>query len=474
MIRAQANPLPQASSAPLLAVLAVGAATLLALFLALVWPPQVVLAALFLVMSVTTALGAAWFRWGTVVTLPALFFLVGAGHAMFGFLSAQASSETIWMETFADRAYEVALLVVAVGLLAAAAGYAVGLFTTLTRWERGVATLEVSEKRLLWGTRLIVLAGIALMTFFAMQLGYAPLLSDAPSAARYLTQALSAEARTYEWFLNRAMDFLSCGLPLLLFPQLRERGWGDRLLAVAGGFAFLIPLRRANPLSVVFLLMMFGLLRHRRRWLPYLSVAPGLVLVYVLTQVVFLQFLGFETDATSYVVAAGSGLPEVRDLGWMIALLDGKWLNGQTLLQPFVPLPSFLSEFSQNASMRAITTRLIGLDAEGTTGGLRVTLAGEGYLNFGYAGTVAVMSLFGFLLGRLDQAMQIVRRAPRVAPVYLISLVFIWLCFWLYLAGSPAAATVKAGILIVAALLLCAQPRFGDEPAPAGRGEAIG
>ena len=150
--------------------------------------------------------------------------------------------------------------------------------------------------------------------------------------------------------------------------------------------------------------------------------------------------------------AVGSALPEVRDLGWVMSLSDEKW-GGVTFVQALLPVPSFVSDFSQTYSLRQVTTRIIGMDQDGQTGGLRLTLAGESYFNFGYTGVVIVCALFGAACAALDVATDLLRKGKGMAGLYISSLLFGWLCFWLYLGGTQAAATIKIGLVVTIGML---------------------
>jgi len=169
-----------------------------------------------------------------------------------------------------------------------------------------------------------------------------------------------------------------------------------------------------------------------------------------------------ESDYHEVLTAAGSALPEVRDLGWMMSINDEKWY-GMTFLQAVLPIPSFVSEFSHEHSLRQITTRAIGLDVEGQTGGLRLTLAGESYFNFGYFGVAVVGFLFGLACAVLDAAVAQLKNTDGIAGIYLSALLFSWLCFWLYLAGTQAAATIKIGLILMIFVLFFSRQRSAPQ-----------
>jgi len=159
----------------------------------------------------------------------------------------------------------------------------------------------------------------------------------------------------------------------------------------------------------------------------------------------------FESDTTpkQVLTVASTALPEVRDLGWTISLLDGETLNGVTFAQALIPLPSISSDWSSSHSLRAISTKLIGLDESGQTGGLRLTIFGEGYINFGYFGAIGAGFLWGLAVGWCEKLLQATGKHGTDFANYAAVMCFVWICFLVYLAGTQAAATVKVGGLLV-------------------------
>src|SRR3974377_971472 len=130
-----------------------------------------------------------------------------------------------------------------------------------------------------------------------------------------------------------------------------------------------------------------------------------------------------------------------------------------TFVEAVLPVPSITSDFSRRYSLRQISTRAIGLDEEGQTGGLRLTLAGESYFNFGYAGVAVIGCLFGVACAYLDVAINKLRTTAGIAGVYVSTLLFIWMCFGLYRAGTQASATIKIGLLLTGSLMFLSRQR---------------
>src|SRR5207249_4239306 len=122
----------------------------------------------------------------------------------------------------------------------------------------------------------------------------------------------------------------------------------------------------------------------------------------------------------------GSALPEIRDLGWMFQLTHGDRWWGSTFVQPVLPLPSFAVPWVEEHSLRTVTTKLIGLDRE-STGGLRLTLAGESFLNFGTLGVLAICFCWGLAVRWLNSGIRSLSTSR--LHTYLLSLALSWIAF---------------------------------------------
>ncbi len=388
-----------------------------------------------------------------------MFFVVAACHAAIGYLIAGPTSRLIWIGTSAAEDYAHAFVVISAGLFSATVAYAIVATRRQPRFIGFCRKWQFNDARLLAFARILVVPGIAAIVFVYARIGLVPLLADSPGRARYINYQVSDDFLVYEWIVSRALDLLTFSLPLIIGSAVWNRKWLDRLLALAGAAAFLVPLRRANMLSVVIVLVLMHWLKTGRTQLKHVAIVLVLAAVYAASQLVFINLwlADFESD-TAFAVA-GSALPEVRDLGWTIDLMDGDRLNGTTFLQALVPLPSLVSDFSQTHSLRAVTSRLIGLDAERRTGGLRLTLAGEAYLNFGYFGPVLVGALFGMVCAYLEAVIDELKKRRTTWANYTAAVLFVWICFWVYLGGTQAAATIKIGsVLLIGALFLARMP----------------
>ncbi len=406
---------------------------------------------------------------GTAAALLQIFLVAAICHAVVGYLIAGPTSRLIWIGTQAANAYAQAFVIISAGIVATAVGYALAAGRQKHALCAVCRRLQFDERRVVTVARLLIIPGVAIIALVYLRIGLIPLLASSPGRARYFNYQLSDDYLLYEWLVSRGLDLLTFSLPIVIASALWNRKWLDGLLALAGAAAFLVPLRRANVMSVVIVLVLMHWLKAGKTQLKYAAMLLVLVAAYAASQLVLINIVGLaDFDAETGFAVAGSALSEVRDLGWTIDLLDGERLNGATFVQALVPLPSLMSEFSQRHSLRAVTSQLIGLDAERRTGGLRLTLAGEAYLNFGYFGPVAVCLLLGVGCAYLQAAIRELARHQTMWAYYVSGVVFVWVCFWLYLGGTQAAATIKVGTALLFVTL------YGSR-VPRGRAaEAVG
>jgi hypothetical protein len=388
---------------------------------------------------------------GTTRTLCALFFTLGAMHILFGFLMAGLTTEHTSILSNADVFFSQSMLINSVGLFAGALGY-----TCILGWRRselipGIPVLVDKQiARRLFG--LLLILGSAGMFFAYWKLGFFDYITEPAKwpFMRYITSDVFGGTAADEWIVNRAMDLITVSLPFILFCSVKRRNVTGILLSILGYLALLLPLRRANLLAVTLTFLILLAIERQDVYRVTRKVLAYAAILYVVSQCIFL-FGIFESDATpkQVLTVASTALPEVRDLGWTISLLDGETLNGVTFAQALIPLPSISSDWSSSHSLRAISTKLIGLDETGQTGGLRLTIFGEGYINFGYLGAIGAGFLWGLAVGWCEKLLQATGKHRTDFANYAAVMCFVWICFLVYLAGTQAAATLKAGGLLV-------------------------
>lgn len=390
-------------------------------------------------------------RLGTNQTLCVLFFMLAVGHIFFGYLLAGLTTEHISIRSNAQIFYAQAMLINSIGIFAGALGYLWNLSGRIASAIPGIPALvdkNIAEKLF----RLLLILGSALMFYAYWKLGFLNYLSD-PSKwpfMRYITGDILGGSASDEWIVNRAMDLLAVSLPFLLIRMAKRPKPLGILLAVVGYVALLLPLRRASLLAVPMTFLIFLGIERQNAYRLTRKVIVSVALLYVLSQCIFrLGAFGDYIAPLDVLSVSSTALPEVRDLGWTLSLLNGESLHGVTFAQALIPLPSIASDWSSSHSLRAISTKLIGLDQTGETGGLRLTILGEGYINFGYFGAIGAGFLWGLAAGWCERLLQGIGKHTPVFVKYVAVLCFVWVCFLIYLAGTQAAASVKVGALLI-------------------------
>ena len=392
-----------------------------------------------------------------------VFFWLAAAHAILGYWAAGPSDSRIWIGSNGEEMFRGALFVISATLLIAAFTYDIGLHFPPTKIQQFCLRLEVSRPRLILMGRLFLLFGGVLAVYVSLAVGFMPLLASDPGLGRYFGSDLTERYQEFEWLMNLGLDMLTCSVPLILFHAWDHRSKTDWLLGLAGVCVVLISLRRASLASgAVVVLLLFGFVKGRflRRYLAY-ALLP--VAAYFGSQLVFMNAIGVGADNQGVISASLSGLPEVRDLGWTMSLSGEKRLYGSTYAT-LIPLLGRVTEFKKHNSLTDVTSRLIGLEGMGATGGLRITAGGEGFLNFGILGCLMVGLIFGGLCAFLSHLNEVLLRKRDLASSYLAALFFVWVCFWFYLAGTEATGAIKNGLLFAFLMFYVARVKHMKQP----------
>lgn len=411
---------------------------LLAILLAVVLPQT-----MFWMACVLAIASLQWSR-----SLVSAFFLLAAIHCVLGYGMAFKGEDSIyWLATGQQVWFAKAALAIALGLFSMATAYRFSKHSQST-WLNGLSVDEDHMRNL---TRAAVV--IAALAMFYMYAGF----SVIDLALQNLTEVgklryLGSESAVDAYMVIRVSDVLVCTLPLLWLMRQKKI---DYLIYLIGFIALLLPLRRASIFAVLLLpvLVRFQSINFRKLAVLFLV----LLAIYGLSQIALMTV--YDYDVLS---SAASALPEVRDLGWAMELLRGNYLYGATVIQPLDPFPGLIDTWKKTHSISYITAELLNVDPESRSfGGLRITMAGEAFLNLWFFGPV----LFGLALGwgtawaerSMDHATNLITR-------YLSVTAFAWICFWIYMGGTQAAPTIKVELILFAAMYLLARKRAVAEP----------
>ena len=400
---------------------------------------------------------------GTSKTLCVLAFSLAVVHIFVGYILAGLTTEHTSIRSNAEIFFAKSMLINAVGLFGGAIGYLWRLPTVdslNTRASSFTINIPLAEKLF----RLTLLVGSGLMLYAYWKLGFMDYLLE-PSKwpyLRYVTGDLMGGSASDEWLVNRAMDCLTVSLPFILMRALKRPTFLRVVLGAIGYFALLLPLRRANLLAVTLAVLILVGIERKSIYRFTRKALATIAIMYILSQCIFLLGVFANDIGPLQIVAVSStALPEVRDLGWTLSLLDGGSLDGVTFIQALIPVPSIASDWSTKHSLRAISTKLIGLDQTGETGGLRLTIMGEGYVNFGYFGAVLAGFLWGLGVAWCERLLLAAGKDEPEFTNYTAVLSFVAICFLVYLAGTQAAASIKVGTFLALGIAWISKNRDG-------------
>ena len=249
-----------------------------------------------------------------------------------------------------------------------------------------------------------------------------------------------------EWLIHRSADVLMITVPLLFLFK-----GTAKLFSLVGLLGLAITFTRAPILAVILVVVLAHVIRTGKLWKLLLTVGAVLAL-YAASQLFYSGLLRGEIPLDNAYLSMTSGLPEVRDLGWILWLNGQDWRWGTTLIQPLLPIPSFMSPWIQEHGLRGLTTRMIGHDWD-EMGGLRITLAGEGYLNFGMVGAMALGALWGWGMRKISGVVAAAGESRSVVDCYFAALLVSWMAFWIHLGGSQASGVVRSSVVLLAIML---------------------
>ena len=115
-----------------------------------------------------------------------------------------------------------------------------------------------------------------------------------------------------------------------------------------------------------------------------------------------------EVRRVPLLVLYGNNLSDLRDFAWVLSGWNGHFVWGKTQLAGFLSfIPSSLVEFRSTWSWGFFSTTTAGLSNVAEHPGLRTTIFGESYFNYGLVGVGVSGFLTGFALFKLTQYVNI-------------------------------------------------------------------
>ncbi len=175
----------------------------------------------------------------------AAFFLLAALHCLSGyFISARGADALYWLATGKEIWFSQAVFAIALGLFSMATAYGFANRSKPT-WING---LSIDEDRLRNVTRAAVIIAACLMFYMYAGFSVIDLAMQNISEVGKL-RYLGSETATDAYLVIRVSDALVCTLPLLWIMRQKKL---DYFIYGLGMIALLLPLRRAQVFSVLF------------------------------------------------------------------------------------------------------------------------------------------------------------------------------------------------------------------------------
>ena len=210
--------------------------------------------------------------------------------------------------------------------------------------------------------------------------------------------------------LRPAINLYSVILPTITLSLLVYGFGHNRFFVFAGlmcsGLGLMIGTRGAS-IETLFIFVVCLIIAYRYKNLAAFTLSiAGFVTVAIVIGILRSTADGDNSvdilQTVSFQIFFGNNFSDFRDYAWILSGFDGRLYHGMTYLAGYMALvPSFISEFRNDFRMGIITSTLAGLDPQ-FHAGLRPTLFGEAYLNFGISGVVFIATLFGFYFGKLQ------------------------------------------------------------------------
>jgi len=414
-------------------------------------------------------------RTGLMITPVTLFFSFATVHAISGRYTAFLTARFTFvnegtLEPFVNQSF----CIISVGLICCFVTYMLvpfypsGMANLLGRMASPGIDQQIR-------TRSIILIAIAipLIVVGLQQLGGIPLLSGNIRQDRYLQNFLP-EYRFDNFMVNRGREMIvipSVALAMRWFAG--RRSVVDALFVLIAFVSCLLTAIRSPILTGVLIGLVLLIWRRRA---GKVAVTVAAISMGLIASEVGLGDADPRATQVPMLERIGADFVEVRDLGWILMKQDERQL-GTTFLAGLLPIPSFASDFTEEHHLRTVTLRAVGIPLTAAHGGLRITISGEWFINFGWAGVIVGGLIFGWMCSRFTRMFHVLRKSPEAYPVGALVLACAWVSFsfMVYLSGSAVGGTLKtyAAVILALSLRLRRTERLGQFAFATLRGAAL-
>ena len=310
--------------------------------------------------------------------------------------------------------------------------------------------LEVSVTRMDRLMTWLTAGAVLLIGYVFYEIGFVQMLLTG-TFDRYFGEAQAGPAfMLYQSLIRRGVAVLGITIPILL---LRWQECKSRLLLVLASVGLLSMVATAHRGYVAVTVMSFAVTNavYGRNRKAIVVIVLALVIAFFSAQALFVNI-----DSSSDGVLNGamfvlrSGSTEVNDLAWVLSEWNHHWYMGATWAAAVLPIPATISSFKDTYVLSSVTKDIAGIPRESGGGGLRISMFGEAYLNFGFGGVIVLGFLFGVLVRKTNS---LIAWAKTQGPLILLPFIFFYFVFLLqsYLSGT---GTISDAILSCLTLLV--------------------
>lgn len=279
---------------------------------------------------------------------------------------------------------------------------------------------RINNLATVYGTALSLFT-VVLFTFSYVAIGFVPLFTENPQAARFFADEYEAPYRPYAAIFRLSLilsqlSILVLGLKAIYRKQLSAL---DIVLFISLIVLLVLSVRRGLIFGILTLVGLGFIAIRQKQWfwptifVYTLGVGVGSTFFSLLLIFVFPD----RAESLDLLALIVSGLPDVRDSLWfMDSWLKGGWdlTYGLSVVGGLVP-----QQYPYN--LRILSKLVVGAAANAATGGFRLDTTIQGYIAFSWLGVILFSTINGFLTGVVLRAYKSI-----VSPIENVAEFIIW------------------------------------------------
>lgn len=387
------------------------------------------------------------------------FLGLASVHAVWSYLSVAlpgaSSSSANNASLFALEAFKIYFA----GISAMLVGFGLSTKPDL-RWRP--VTLKL--KRFDWWTLVLAGIGCLLVGYVLSGIGFVQMILTGTFSRYFGEEQVGASYSLYQSLLRRGLAILIIVAPLLVLRWQQHKSTARFLAAGAGLFFMMSTVRRGPIFMALVSLVLSNAVAGKHRRLIAITLISFVVAFFVIQGLLVTVDTDADTALASTAFILRSATSEVNDLAWVLSEWNRHWYMGATWLAAVWPLPATISDFKNTYVLTSVTKDIVGISREFESGGLRISMFGEAYLNFGHAAVIGLGLLFGFLIRKFNG---LVDWARGQGPLILFPCMFLYLAglYQFYLSGT---GTLPDSILSFVMIAIIYGVSVQRNPQPAG------